>query len=78
MSKNNKVVWTDEILLFIIKHVKAAPFVWDHSHPQFAYKSKKAKFWSLLAEKVNAYGGFFSATPITKGKIDKLKLQLSY
>lgn len=67
MSKNNKVVWTDEILFFIIKHVKVAPFVWDHSHPQFAYKSKKAKFWSLLAEKVNAYGGFFSATPITKG-----------
>ncbi|EDW64632.2 uncharacterized protein [Drosophila virilis] len=71
MSKNNKVVWTDEILFFIIKHVKVAPFVWDHSHPQFAYKSKKAKFWSLLAEKVNAYGGFFSATPITKEALQK-------
>ncbi|XP_017859660.1 PREDICTED: uncharacterized protein LOC108611485 [Drosophila arizonae] len=71
MSKNNKVVWTDEILLYIIKHVKAAPFVWDHSHPQFAYKSKKAKFWSLLADKVNSYGGFSSTTPITKEALQK-------
>ncbi|XP_030241127.1 uncharacterized protein LOC115562991 [Drosophila navojoa] len=71
MSKNNKVVWTDEILLYIIKHVKAAPFVWDHSHPQFAYKSKKAKFWSLLADKVNTYGGFSSTTPITKEALQK-------
>ncbi|XP_034472870.1 uncharacterized protein LOC117780441 [Drosophila innubila] len=71
MSKTNKVVWTDEILFFVIKHVKAAPFVWDHSHPQFAFKSRKAKFWSLLAEKVNTYGGLYLTNPVTKEALQK-------
>ncbi|KAH8263245.1 hypothetical protein KR044_006438 [Drosophila immigrans] len=71
MSKTNKVVWTDEILFFVIKHVKAAPFVWDHAHPQFTFKSRKAKFWSLLAEKVNTYGGLFATTPVTKEALQK-------
>lgn len=68
MSKSNKIVWTDEILYFVIKHVKNAPFVWDHAHPQFAFKSRKAKFWSLLAAKVNSYDKFNLPTPVTKGK----------
>lgn len=67
MSKSNKIVWTDEILYFVIKHVKNAPFVWDHSHPQFAFKSRKAKFWSLLAAKVNFFSGSNLTTPVTKG-----------
>ncbi|XP_062142880.1 uncharacterized protein LOC133850721 isoform X1 [Drosophila sulfurigaster albostrigata] len=56
---------------FVIKHVKAAPFVWDHAHPQFTFKSRKAKFWSLLAEKVNTYGGLFATTPVTKEALQK-------
>ncbi|KAL7742026.1 hypothetical protein ACLKA6_018278 [Drosophila palustris] len=33
--------------------------------------TKKAKFWSLLAEKVNTYGGLHSSTPVTKEALQK-------
>ncbi|XP_017848793.1 uncharacterized protein LOC108604018 [Drosophila busckii] len=71
MSKTNKVVWSDEILYFIIKYIKAAPYIWDPSHPLYSFKAKKAKFWPRLAEKVNNCCDFYLNTAVTKEALQK-------
>ncbi|XP_023032218.1 uncharacterized protein LOC111518770 [Drosophila willistoni] len=58
-----KIVWTDDVLNFIIKYVQATPYIWNPSNLNFNNKRRKAKFWDDLAKKINSYEEFSSKNP---------------